>query len=315
MQVVSCRNEKVQPRHALGSIKPYSPGKPIWEVQHELGLQTVIKLASNENPLGPSPKALEAIREALPDLHRYPDAQAIDLRRKIAEKLHLLPEQIIVTNGGDELIKLVAETFLEPGDEIVIPEPTFGEYEFGGKLMGAAVKSVPLQEHYQYDVNDILDSVTERIKILFLCSPNNPTGTVLLRSQLQQILDALPKRVLVMLDAAYSHYVSSSEYTDGIEFVTAGCPIIVLKTFSKVYGLAGIRVGFGAAPQEIIDHILRVKEPFNVNALAQLAAATAIEVEGSAGPDVRYIANSPRSYKTLSKPLSPICRTPEAAGA
>jgi histidinol-phosphate aminotransferase len=142
--------------------------------------------------------------------------------------------------------------------------------------MGAKVKTVPLKENYQYDVEDILNSVTGRTKILFLCSPNNPTGTILLKSQLQQILDSLPKNVLVVLDTAYSHYVSSSDYTDGIEFVKAGYPLLILQTFSKVYGLAGIRVGFGVSSQEIIHSILQVKEPFNVNALAQVAAAAAI---------------------------------------
>ena len=268
--------KKVQAREVLRDLKPYSPGKPIWEVQRELGLQTVIKLASNENSLGPSPKALEAIKGAMSDLHRYPDAQTIDLKSAVADKLNLLPEQIIVTNGGDELITLVSETFLDAGDEIVVPEPSFSEYEFGGNLMGAKVKTVPLKENYQYDVEGILNSVTERTKILFLCSPNNPTGTILLKSQLQQILDYLPKNVLVVLDTAYSHYVSSSDYTDGIEFVKAGYPLLILQTFSKIYGLAGIRVGFGVSSQEIIHSILQVKEPFNVNALAQVAATAAI---------------------------------------
>jgi histidinol-phosphate aminotransferase len=272
--------DKVQVRAALHNLKPYSPGKPIWEVQQELGLQQVIKLASNENALGPSPKALEAVRGAISDLHRYPDAQTIDLRSKIADSFRLSPEQIIVTNGGDELIKLVSETFLESGDEIVVPEPSFSEYEFGGHLMGATVKTVRLKENYQYEVKDLLNAVTARTKLLFLCSPNNPTGTILSKTQLQHILDALPKHVLVVLDTAYSHYVSSSEYTEGIEFVQAGYPILILKTFSKVYGLAGIRVGFGVASQEIIRSILQVKEPFNVNALAQVAAAAAIEDDG-----------------------------------
>ncbi|WP_325176719.1 pyridoxal phosphate-dependent aminotransferase [Paenibacillus alkalitolerans] len=143
--------------------------------------------------------------------------------------------------------------------------------------MGAKVKTVPLSGNYQYHVEDILSAVTERTKILFLCSPNNPTGTILLKSQLQQILDSIPKSVLVVLDSAYSHYVTSNDYTDGIEFVKAGYPLLVLQTFSKVYGLAGIRVGFGVSSPEIISGILQVKEPFNVNALAQLAAAAAIQ--------------------------------------
>lgn len=271
--------ENVRAREALNKLKPYSPGKPIWEVQRELGLQSVVKLASNENALGPSPMAIEAIHAALPDLHRYPDAQTLDLRSKLAEKLQLAVEEVIVTNGGDELITLICEAFLEPGDEIVIPEPSFSEYEFGGSLMDAVVKKVPLQEHYQYAEEDIIDAVTERTKILFLCSPNNPTGTILTRMQLQRILNHIPKRVLVVLDTAYSHYAAYGEYTDGVEFVKAGYSVAVLGTFSKVYGLAGVRVGFGIAPKEVVRWISQVKEPFNVNALAQAAAAAALEDE------------------------------------
>jgi len=276
VQVHKMSAGNVQPRVVLQNMTPYSPGKPIWEIQRETGLKQVIKLASNENPLGPSSKALEAIQTALTDLHRYPDAQAADLRSTIAKKLDLKNEQIIVTNGGDELITLVSEAYIEPSDEIIVPAPSFSEYEFGGLLMGARVVKTPLNENYQYDVSNILNAVTERTKILFLCSPNNPTGTVLTKSQLQSILDALPKYVLVILDSAYSHYATSEDYTDGIEFIKAGYPILVLKTFSKVYGLAGVRVGFGVASQEIIHNISRVKEPFNVNALAQAAAAAAI---------------------------------------
>lgn len=267
---------EIQARKALKLMKPYSPGKPIWEVQSELGLERVIKLASNENPLGPSPKAVEAIQAALKDLHRYPDAQTAGLKQAIAGHYSLRSEQVIVTNGGDELITLVSEAFLDPGNEIIVPGPTFSEYEFGAQLMGAKAVTVPLNAEFQYASDAILAAVTEHTKIVYLCSPNNPTGTFLSKTELQYILDSLPKRVLVVIDAAYSHYASTDQYSDGMEFVRAGYPLLVLKTFSKIYGLAGIRVGFGAAPQEIIQSILKVKEPFNVNALAQTAATAAI---------------------------------------
>lgn len=267
---------EIQARKALKLMKPYSPGKPIWEVQSELGLERVIKLASNENPLGPSPKAVEAIQAALMDLHRYPDAQTAGLKQTIAGHYSLRSEQVIVTNGGDELITLVSEAFLDPGNEIIVPGPTFSEYEFGAQLMGAKAVTVPLNAEFQYESDAILAAVTEHTKIVYLCSPNNPTGTFLSKTELQYILDSLPKRVLVVIDAAYSHYASTDQYSDGMEFVRAGYPLLVLKTFSKIYGLAGIRVGFGAAPQEIIQSILKVKEPFNVNALAQTAATAAI---------------------------------------
>jgi histidinol-phosphate aminotransferase len=267
---------EIQARKVLQQITPYSPGKPIWEVQNELGLKKVIKLASNENPLGPSPKAIEAITNALPELHRYPDADASILKQAIANTYGLETKQLIVTNGGDELITLVSEAFLDTGDEVVMPEPSFSNYKFGALLMGAIVKSVPLNNDFSYDVEAILAAVTNHTKIVYLCSPNNPTGTFLAKSELKQILDSLPKRVLVVLDAAYSHYVSASEYTDGVEFIRAGYPLLVLQTFSKIYGLAGIRVGFGAAPRGIIQSIIQVKEPFNVNALAQAASIAAI---------------------------------------
>jgi histidinol-phosphate aminotransferase len=269
------KNE-IQARRVLQEMTPYSPGKPIWEVQRELGLQEVIKLASNENPLGPSPKAIEAMAKALPELHRYPDADASKLKQDIAEVYELETKQLIVTNGGDELITLVSEAFLDAGDEVVVPEPSFSEYKFGALLMGATVKKVPLNKDFSYNVESILGAVTTRTKIVYLCSPNNPTGTILSKTELKQILDVLPKHVLVVLDAAYSHFSSAIEYTDGLEFVRAGYPILVLQTFSKIYGLAGIRVGFGAAPIGIIQSIVQVKEPFNVNALAQTAAIAAL---------------------------------------
>lgn len=273
---MSFTRSNIQARNVLKLMKPYSPGKPIWEVQRELGLDRVVKLASNENPLGPSPKAVEAIRELLVDIHRYPDAQAVDLRATIAGRYGLSSEQIIITNGGDELITLVSEAFIEAGDEIIVPGPSFSEYEFGGQLMGAIIRTVALTEDYQYDVPAILEAVSERTKILYLCSPNNPTGTILTKTALTELLNVLPPHVLVMLDSAYSHFVTEDDYSDGMEFVKAGYPVIVLQTFSKVYGLAGIRVGFGVASQSIIGTILQVKEPFNVNALAQAAAAAAI---------------------------------------
>jgi histidinol-phosphate aminotransferase len=269
-------NNEIQARIALQKMKPYSPGKSITEVQRELGLTNVIKLASNENPLGPSPKALEAIQASLLELHRYPDAQTTDLKQTIASKIGVAPEQLVVTNGADELITLVSEAFLDPGEEVIVPEPSFSEYEFGATLMGAVTIHVPLQEGYLYNTDAILAAVTSRTKMLYLCSPNNPTGTYLTRSDFQHILDQLPSHVLVVLDAAYSHYASAEDYTDGLEFVRAGYPVLVLQTFSKIYGLAGVRVGFGAAPKDIIQSILQVKEPFNVNALAQAASIAAV---------------------------------------
>ncbi|MBD0383146.1 histidinol-phosphate transaminase [Paenibacillus sp. WST5] len=268
--------QPIRPRQALKQMKPYSPGKPIWEVEREYGIERVTKLASNENPLGPSAQAVAAIQAYLGEIHRYPDADTVDLRLALANKLGVTPDHLIVTNGADELITLLSETFLEPEDEIIVPSPTFSEYEFGANLMGTKVVPVPLQEGYVYDVDDILAAVTERTKLLYICSPNNPTGTYMTRNHLQRLLKELPSRILVIFDGAYSHFVTADDYSDGLEFVRMGYPIMVTQTFSKIYGLAGIRVGYGVAAPGIIHTIRQVKEPFNVNALAQVGAIAAL---------------------------------------
>jgi histidinol-phosphate aminotransferase len=266
-------------RRALDRIKPYTPGKPLWEVKEELGLHQVIKLASNENPLGASPKAIEAISNLLNELNRYPDAHAVELKKTIASCLDLKTDQLIITNGADELITLISETYLEPSDEIIVPFPSFSEYDFGAQLMGAKVVPVPLDHEYQFNIESILAAVTEHTKLIYICSPNNPTGTYMPKLMLEELLHSLPKNILVVFDSAYSHFAANEDYTNGLEFVRSDYPIIVLQTFSKIYGLAGVRVGFGAAPESIIQSILHVKEPFNVNSLAQAAAAAAITDE------------------------------------
>ncbi|MNO15944.1 Histidinol-phosphate aminotransferase 2 [compost metagenome] len=264
-------------RGALSNLSPYSPGKPIWELQQELGISNIIKLASNENSLGPSPKALEAIAQSLSDLHRYPDATTTRLREALAAHHQMNPEQFIISNGGDELITLIAEAFLEPEDEVIICSPSFSEYEFSTLLMGATIVHVPLDHSFQFDRDAIINAVTARTRLLCLCSPNNPTGTYLSREDLRYILDTLSKDILVLLDAAYGNFATASDYTDGIEFVRIGYPLIVLQTFSKLYGLAGLRVGYGVANETLIQLVVKVKEPFNVNALAQIAATAALQ--------------------------------------
>jgi histidinol-phosphate aminotransferase len=266
----------IKHREALNHIEPYTPGKPLWEVQKELGLTRVIKLASNENPIGPSPIALEIIANSLSGLNRYPDAHVVELKTAIASNLSLTAEQLIVTNGADELITLISETYLEPDDEIIVPSPSFSEYDFGAHLMGAKVVPVPLDYEYQFNLDMILSAVTNRTKLVYICSPNNPTGTYLPKNMLEKLLQSLPNHILVVFDSAYSHFATNKDYTDGLEYVCSGYPIIVLQTFSKIYGLAGLRVGFGAAPESIIQSIVHVKEPFNVNSIAQVAATAAI---------------------------------------
>jgi histidinol-phosphate aminotransferase len=269
----------IKHRRALDLVKPYIPGKPLWEVQKELGLDRVIKLASNENPIGPSTNALEVISNSLSTLNRYPDAHSVELKAAIASSLSLSTKQLIITNGADELITLISETYLEAEDEIIVPSPSFSEYDFGAHLMGAKVVPVPLDYLYQFNIDLIVSAVTDRTKLVYICSPNNPTGTYLPKSKLEELLQSLPDHILVVFDSAYSHFATNEDYTNGLEYVRAGFPIIVLQTFSKIYGLAGLRIGFGAAPRNIIQSILHVKEPFNVNSLAQAAAVASITDE------------------------------------
>lgn len=266
----------IKARKTLDNIQPYSPGKPIWEVQKELGLERVIKLASNENPLGPSPKAVAAIQNGLAELNRYPDADASALKKAIAAKYQVTPKQVITTNGADELITLISEAFLEAGDEVIVPSPSFSEYDFGAHIMGATVVPVKFKEGFEYDVDALISAVTEKTKIIYICTPNNPTGTYMPKADLDKLLSAID-HVLVVIDAAYDHFADAADYTNGIEYLNEGHPVVTLETFSKIYGIAGVRVGFGIAPESIIQSILKVKEPFNVNTLAQIAATAAIE--------------------------------------
>jgi histidinol-phosphate aminotransferase len=282
---IQTRNTLTRPE--LTKMKEYSPGKPIWEVQQELGIKEVIKLSSNENPLGVSPLAKEAIVQYISDLHRYPDANTNRLREAIGTHYQVDKGQIIIGNGADEIITLISETFLESGDEIIIPTPSFSEYEFGANLMGAHVIKIALNDKFEYDLNSILKAITNKTKLIYLCSPNNPTGTYIAQSELDSFFEKLPKQVIVVFDGAYSQYATNEDYSNGLEFVKNGQPIIVIQTFSKIYGLAGIRVGFGIASSEIINNLHKVREPFNVNSLAQVAAEAAIN-------DVYHVEESKR---------------------
>ncbi|MFC5471112.1 histidinol-phosphate transaminase [Cohnella suwonensis] len=293
---------QVRPRQALDKLKPYTAGKPIWEVQREYGLDRVIKLASNENSLGPSPKAMQAIREKVTELHRYPDERSSGLVGALAESFGLPNESFLVTNGGDELIMLLSKAYVEPGDEIVVPDPTFSEYEFGSLLMAGQAVKVPLRERFSYDADALLAAVTDKTKIVYLCTPNNPTGTYLPEPEMRRLLDSLPPRVLVVVDAAYRHYATADDYSDGLAFVREGYPVVSLHTFSKIYGLAGIRVGYGVARGDIVRTMLKVKEPFNVNALADVAAQAALTDEEHLEASVRMNDEGRRQlYEGLGK--------------
>ncbi|MGI6453781.1 MAG: histidinol-phosphate transaminase [Syntrophomonadaceae bacterium] len=271
-------------RPEIFNLKPYVPGKPIDEVRRELGIDEIIKLASNENPLGASPKGVAAVREALADLHLYPDANCFNLKKKLAAALEVSQDGLIIGNGSDELLKLIAETFLSPGDTVIYPDPSFAEYEFTAKIMGAECKIVPLVD-FKLDLDGILAAIDQKTKIVYICNPNNPTGTIVTADELERFMQKVPNDVLVIFDEAYYEYVASQDYISGLNYVKQGFNAIVLRTFSKIYGLAGLRVGYGITTPEIARAVERVTEPFNVNLLAQAAAVAALD-------DVEHVTQS-----------------------
>ena len=263
-------------RDTLLSIRPYVPGRPIKDVMKEYQVEHVIKMASNENPVGPSPKAIAAIEDMLADLNRYPDGAAQDLRQALAAHVGLSDAAVFVGNGSDEVIKMIAETFLQPGDEMVVPFPSFSQYDFGAQVMGATVIPMPLANGFQYDLAEMRKHVTANTKLVYLCSPNNPTGTWLTHRATAQFIDSLPENVIVICDEAYLEYVDTPDPLRSIELIRAGKPVLSLRTFSKMYGLAGMRLGYALGNPTLIRYLHQVREPFNVNAMAQAAAIAAL---------------------------------------
>lgn len=264
-------------RPAIFTIKPYVPGKPIEEVEREYGITGIIKLASNENPLGPSPLAMEAMSRAISRVHIYPDGNCYYLKSDLAKHIGLREENLIIGNGSDEILKMIAEAFLNAGDEVVFAHPSFSEYEFVSKIMDAKIVSVPLKKNFVHDLEAMLKVVSSATKIVFVCNPNNPTGTIVTQEELVSFLGKIPEHLLVVIDEAYYEYVSDPLYPDSLEFIRQGKKVIVLRTFSKIYGLAGLRIGYGISTPEIIGLINRVREPFNVNLMAQEAARASLQ--------------------------------------
>lgn len=262
-------------RPSIFQIKPYVPGKPIEEVQRELGLADVIKLASNENPLGPAPAAIEALKEHAPGVSLYPDGACFALKKALAAHLGIDPDYLIIGNGSDEILKLLAEAFLSPQDEVIISSTTFGEYAYASHLMGARIVTVPTHE-YTYDLEAMAGAVTQKTKIIFVCNPNNPTGTYVNGNAVEKFMRRIPEDVIVVFDEAYYEYVEAEDFPATLRYVKEGRNVLVLRTFSKIYGLAGLRVGYGVGRPELVDLISRVREPFNVNLLAQKAAFAAL---------------------------------------
>lgn len=267
---------KIQIAPHIARLRPYSPGKPIEEVQREHGLSDIIKLASNENPLGPSEKAIAAMREACSGVALYPDDSCYHLRRALSRHLQLDPEMIIFGNGSDEMIHCLGLAFLEPGDEVVEACPTFSRYGAAAALGQARDVVVPLRDH-KHDLEAMAAAFNERTRLVFIGAPNNPTGTINTRQEIERLLDRLPARAIVVFDEAYHEYVESPDYPDARDYVRAGMNVVVLRTFSKAYGLAGLRIGYAYARPQIVTFLNQVREPFNANSVAQAGALASLE--------------------------------------
>ncbi|MCK5581441.1 MAG: histidinol-phosphate transaminase [Candidatus Omnitrophica bacterium] len=257
-------------------IQPYQPGKPIDEVKRELGLKQVVKLASNETPYGPSPKVVKAMAQAAREVNRYPDGGCFYLRKELARRLKVYENQLVFGNGSDEIIVMAIRAFAGEGDEVVVAKPSFLIYDIASRVNGATVKSVPLKD-FRYDLDGMKKAVTKKTKIIFIGNPDNPAGTYVTAGQLKKFLKSVRSDILVFLDEAYFEYVNDKDYPDAIKLLKAHKNLIVARTFSKMYGLAGLRVGYGIAHAEVVDILNRVREPFNINSIAQAAALAALK--------------------------------------
>jgi histidinol-phosphate aminotransferase len=266
----------VQPKSNIVHLPVYQPGKPIEEVKRELGLTEVIKLASNENPFGCSEAAKQAIMNELANTSLYPDGAAVALTEALAGHLGVGKDQIIFGAGSDEVILMIARAFLVPGDETIMADETVPQYRHNVEIEGAKIIEVPLKDG-RHDLPAMLEKVTDKTKIVWICNPNNPTGTIVTKDELDAFMAKVPAHVLVVLDEAYCEYIDDPAYPNGIEYVKRYPNVISLRTFSKIYGLASLRIGYGIGTPEIIRYINQVREPFNTTRYAQAAAKAALE--------------------------------------
>lgn len=266
-------------RH-LDSVVPYKPGKPIAEVKRELGLEKVVKLASNESPRGPAPGVTEAIVSQAGEVNRYPDGGCYYLRKALSEKLTIAPENIVFGNGSDEIILLALHAFVEPGDHVIAADPTFMIYHIASMVKNAVVSRVPLKG-YKYDLDSMREAITDRTKVVFIANPDNPTGSYVTDQELARFIEAVPEDLLIFIDEAYYEFASGGDYPETISLISRrDRNVVIARTFSKAYGLAGLRVGYGLAREDISEVLNKVREPFNVNSLAQAAALAALNDDG-----------------------------------
>ena len=262
-------------------LRPYEPGKPLSELERDYGVRDAIKLASNENPLGPSPAALEAARGVLGEIARYPDGNGFELKRALATRFGVESAAITLGNGSNDVLEIIARAFLAPGLEAVFSQHAFAVYPIVTQAIGATARVAPAQDgergpRYGHDLDAMAAAISEKTRLVFIANPNNPTGTWLRRDELEAFLERVPRQVIVVLDEAYVEYVSEPEYPDSLPWLSRFANLVLTRTFSKAYGLAGLRVGFAISHPEIADVLNRVRQPFNVNNVALAAAAAAL---------------------------------------
>ena len=269
--------DRVKPH--IRRLAPYVPGKPIEELERELGIRGGVKLASNENPLGPSPRAVEAMRQAAAEIHRYPDGASFALRSALSKKLGVGGDQLVFGAGADEILELIAKTLIGEGDEVVHAWPSFAMYPIVIQGMGAKGVAVPLNRDLVHDLDGILAAITKQTRVVMICNPNNPTGTSVGAEAFERFVAALPEDVVLAIDEAYYEFVRRPDFPDSLALTRRRPGTVVLRTFSKIYGLAGIRIGYGVCDQELASYLERARHPFNVNRLAEVAALAALEDE------------------------------------
>ncbi len=288
-------------RKGVLKIESYVPGKSIEEVQKEFGAKRWIKLASNENLLGPSPKAVAAIRKELPNIYLYPEGPCPVLRKALAEKFAISEDMVVISNGADNLILMIANAFVNEGDGVMMADPTFSVYTNVTQIMGGTPIKVRLKD-FTHDLESMLKKVNRKTKLVFICNPNNPTGTTVDREAFNHFLSKLPQGIIVVLDEAYGDFVEDAFFPNGLDYLKEGRQLIVLRTFSKVYGLAGLRIGYALGREDLIGCLYQVRDPFPVHRLAQVAAVAALHDEDHAIRSIQLIYEGKRYlYRELDR--------------
>ncbi len=259
-------------RPELDPLRAYAPGLRVSQVRERAGKDEIAKLSSNEAPEGPFPSAIRAMEAVLPRLNRYPDGGSLALRGKLAARLDVPVDEVVVSSGSNELLRLVAQAVLRPGDEVAFCWPSFVVYPMVTKIFQATEVAVPLGEDSAYDLEALAGVITDRTRLVFLCNPNNPTGAIYRRKEFERFLDRMPEHALLVVDEAYFEFVDEAEYPDTLRYYDGERPLAITRTFSKMYSLAGLRVGYGIMPKQFVEAVNKLREPFNVSSVGQVAA-------------------------------------------